>query len=862
MADKKIKGITIEIGGDVTPLSKALGEVNKKSNSLQSELRAVEKLLKLDPSNTELLAQKQKLLADAVSTSKDKLDILKKAQSQVEEQFKNGTMGEAEYREFQRQVIKAEQTLNSAEKANKNFADQLDDTGGEAKHAGDDTEKAGKQAKQSGDNAEKGGSGWEKLGKLASGAAKITVGAVAAIGTGAAVTGKALYNMSTDAAASTDNIDKQSQRLGMSRQAFQEWDYILGQNGVSIDTMNTAMKSMTTSMASLAEEGSKGEETLGKLGVTVDDLNNKSQEEIFEQAVVALQKMPEGYEKARLSQQLFGKQGQEMLPMLNQSKGSIEELKEKAHDLGMVMSDDSVSAGVKFTDSLDTLKRTMGGVKNNIAAEMLPGLSTLTDGFTSLISGQDGAADSIKDGAKSIVKSISGMIPKILSVIKTIVSTIVEIAPDIISALVDAFLELLPQLIDLAIQLMQSVLDAIANNTQMLVDVIMQLLTTIITFIIINLPLFIDAGLKIIIALINGIAQALPTIIQSIVDMIPKLVQAITDNLPFIIQAGITLILALVNGLITAIPQLLEALPTIITALLDGVLSAIPQLIDAGIQLLTSLVAALPEIITTIVEVLPEIIDGIITALLDNLPLIIQAGIDLLVALVEALPKIIIEIVKAIPKIITGIIDALIENLDKIIQAGIDLFIALIENLPKIIIEIVKAIPEIIKAIVEAFGSYYKKMGEIGLNLIKGLWEGIKDAGAWLWDKISGFFGDITDRIKDFFGIHSPSTLMENLIGKNLVKGIGVGFEVETPNLQDTINDNLSGVTAGLQTTLDAESAKINIGGNGTEQTGLGSIILNIDKFINNTDRDIDALTDQIADALENKIQRRREVFA
>ena len=112
----KIKGITIEIGGNTQPLNKALSDVNKKSKDLQSELRQVDKLLKLDPKNTELLAQKQKLLAEAAQNSKEKLDRLKTAQQQVNEQFARGEISEEQYRAFQREVAKAEQELKGFEK--------------------------------------------------------------------------------------------------------------------------------------------------------------------------------------------------------------------------------------------------------------------------------------------------------------------------------------------------------------------------------------------------------------------------------------------------------------------------------------------------------------------------------------------------------------------------------------------------------------------------------------------------------------------------------------------------------------------------------------------------------------------------
>lgn len=107
----KIKGLTIEIGGETTALNKALGEVNKHSRDLQSELRNVERLLKLDPKNTELLSQKQKILAESIDNTKKKLETLKEAEKQAQEQFKQGKIAEDQYRAIQREVIKTGQDL-------------------------------------------------------------------------------------------------------------------------------------------------------------------------------------------------------------------------------------------------------------------------------------------------------------------------------------------------------------------------------------------------------------------------------------------------------------------------------------------------------------------------------------------------------------------------------------------------------------------------------------------------------------------------------------------------------------------------------------------------------------------------------
>ena len=289
------------------------------------------------------------------------------------------------------------------------------------------------------------------------------------------------------------------------------------------------------------------------------------------------------------------------------------------------------------------------------------------------------------------------------------------------------------------------------------------------------LPTFINFAFQMIANIATGIAQALPTLVPSLVQLVADIVQVLIDNIPLLIDAALQLVTGLAQGIINAIPVLVAALPTLITSLIDGLLSSIPQIIQAGIDLLTSLITALPEIIATIVAAIPEIINGIITALLENIPLIIQAGIDLLVALIQALPQIITTIVQAIPQIISGIVNALVQNIPQIIQAGVQLFVALIQNLPTIIAEIVKAVPQIVSGIVSAFGSLVGEMAKAGANLLHGLWEGISSAAGWLWEKVSGWASSLVDGIKNFFGIHSPSTVFAE-IGTNMGEGVGVGF--------------------------------------------------------------------------------------
>lgn len=116
MARKRIQGITIELDGETQGLNKALQDVNKRSRDLQSELREVDRALKFNPGNTELLAQKQQLLAEQVENTTEKLNRLKKAQEQVEQQYKSGDIGVEQYRAFQREIIKTESQLDGFKK--------------------------------------------------------------------------------------------------------------------------------------------------------------------------------------------------------------------------------------------------------------------------------------------------------------------------------------------------------------------------------------------------------------------------------------------------------------------------------------------------------------------------------------------------------------------------------------------------------------------------------------------------------------------------------------------------------------------------------------------------------------------------
>lgn len=243
-----IRGINVVIGAETTGLSKALSDVNKKSRDIQSELRQVDRLLKLDPTNTELLAQKQKLLGDAVQNTSDKLNRLKSVQEQVNRQFERGEISEGQYRAFQREVVKTEQELAKLES-------QLQDTAPDFKKLGDEAEKASDRIKRAGESVKNVGE-------------KLSVGVTAPIAGVAAAATAASNELSRDLARLATNAEQAGVSMGIVDEAMREVYAITGEVDSSIEGLSNLMASgfdddkLTPAMEALAGAAIKFSDTL------------------------------------------------------------------------------------------------------------------------------------------------------------------------------------------------------------------------------------------------------------------------------------------------------------------------------------------------------------------------------------------------------------------------------------------------------------------------------------------------------------------------------------------------------------------------------------------------------------------------
>ena len=788
-------------------------EYRAACNSINSSLREINSEMKLataefadNASGAEALTKKQEILQKQLTEQAKKAEAAEEALKKMREAGIDPT--DPAYQKMQTNLNNTKAEMAKTEKQIKSTSEEL------------------KSSKVN----------WEAVGETVGKVGKAFGAALAALGAAAVGAASALAGLTVSASNYADDLITQATFTRQTTDDLQKYAYAARFIDVEVNTLTKSMAKNIKSMDSARKGSAEYADAYKKLGVSVTDANGelRNSNDVYWDCIDALGSIQNETERDALAMQLFGKSAQELNSVIEAGSEAFKELGDEAEQMGFILSEDAVNRLGAFNDKLQVLQAGAEGLKNAASLIALPFLDTLAgEGipimtkFSKAVMDAEGdvtkMADALGEGISDVLNLIVEKLPEFIDMgvqmVTSLISGIVSNAPTIASAavqivetLVEGIAELLPLLIEGAAQLIAGLATGLAKSLPKLVPTIVDVVLKIVQTLIDNIPLLIDAALQLITGLAQqliaglatGLAKSLPKLVPTIVDVVLKIVQTLIDNIPLLIDAALQLITGLAQGIINAIPVIVAALPQVITSLIDGLLSAIPQIIQAGIDLLTALVAALPEIIAAIVEAIPQIIDGIITALTENIPLIIQAGIDLLVALIQALPEIIVTIVQAIPQIISSIVNALIGNIDQIIMAGVQLFVALIQNLPTIIVEIVKAVPQIVSGIVQAFASLGGELVNAGANLLHGLWEGISGAASWLWEKVSGWASSLVSGIKDFFGIHSPSTVFAE-IGGNMADGVGVGFTDNMGGVEGDMTAAMGG--AGALTAAEAVNA-------------------------------------------------------
>lgn len=382
MASNRIKGITIDIGGNTTQLTKALSDVDKSLKDTQTQLKDVNKLLKLDPSNVELLRQKQDLLGKAVADTKTRQEELTKA---LEQAKKAGSTEDNQKQQdaLQRELIETTAQLKDLEKQYKSCAPQLEAFASKTKQAAEATK---------------------------------------GISTAAGVAAAGLVAMTVKSAQAADELATDAKVTGFSVEELQKLKYAADRVDVSYDTMTGSIAKLTKQMAS----ENKAFETLG-VAVKNADGSMRNATDVWYDAIEALGKVENGTERDALSMELFGKSAMEMAGIVDDGGASLRALGEEAEETGTIMSEDAVNDTVKFNDAIDKLRATASQsfmkAGASLAETLLPALEKLVEIVSKVLTWFANLDGTTKTVILTILALVAALSP-VLSLISTLVTVL------------------------------------------------------------------------------------------------------------------------------------------------------------------------------------------------------------------------------------------------------------------------------------------------------------------------------------------------------------------------------------------------------------------------------------------------------
>lgn len=436
----------------------------------------------------------------------------------------------------------------------------------------------------------------------------------------------------------------------------------------------------------------------------------------------------------------FAKQNYTMLDNLKLGYGGTKsEMERLLHDAQEL-------TGVKYDinnlndvyQAIHAVQEEMGitGTTAKEASETLEGSMAAAkaawDNFMNGSGSADQLADAFAVAAENIVDNLAEIIPRLAETLPALAVAIVAQIPGLVAAIVPAVVNTTKSIVAKA---KQAVLNFdFVSAAQTLVQKVDEFMRGD------GLGTFLGSLTAIFTGLVNGINSMLPTLLPALVGLIAYVTQTLINQLPALLTCALQLIQGLADGLLAALPVLISALPQIITSIVAFLIDSTPQILEAGIQLLMSLVDAIPTIIDACVAALPEIITSIVTTVTEGAPEILSAGIQLLMSLVDAIPTVVLNLVNAMPDIIVAIINGLIGALPQVFTAAKDLWGQITEAVPELLSKIANTVPYVIDGIVN----------------------GLADGASRVWEAACNLGRNILDGIKDFLGIHSPSTVMED----------------------------------------------------------------------------------------------------
>lgn len=821
MASRDLKGLTIEIGGDTSNLTTALKNVDKELSSLQSNLRTVNKALEFDPGNVNALTQKQKLLTDAIHETAKKLDTLKEAQRQADQQMANGVdVDQQAYRSLQSEIIRAEASLKDYNGQLEKVEGQLDGTA----DATDDVTESTKEANQ----------GWtvmkgviadliaDGIRKLIDGLKEATsymldvgmsfeagMSKVAAV-SGASAEDVALLTEKAKEMGTTTKFSASEAAEAFNYMAMAGWkaeDMISGIPGVlnlaaaAGEDLGTTSDIVTDALTAMGYSSADAGQLADVMAAASSNANTNvsMMGETFKYAAPLVGAMGYSMEDLAVATGLManagikGEQaGTSLRSIMTRLAAPVKESQEAMDALGISVKD-SEGNMLPMSDTLAQLREKFAGLseaeqiqyaKSLAGQEAMSGLLAIVnaspadfDKLSNAVYNSAGAAETM---AKVMEDNLQGDVTSLKSAVEGVAIAIYDQFSGALRDGVQAVRDFVAGSIsmdELFVRLGNAVsqaVEVIRGYLPQLGEMGLQLLSNLVQGIVSGIPKLITAAGEMVKSIGDGIKANMGDLISKGLDLINGLADSLTASLPTLVQNGVGMIRSLVKGLMDSLPELISRVPEIISKFANLINDNAPTIIAAGVGIIKDLIVGIIKAIPTLIQNIPKIITAIVDVwqafnwadLGRKAITLLKDGCLALVSAVKGAGKTILDaivnVIKNLPQSLANLGRTAISGLGNAIRGMLSTVKSAATTIFNGIVDVIKGLPA--------------KMLGIGKDLVKGLWNGISDMTGWVIDKIKGFGDSVLGGIKKFFGIASPSKVMRDQVGRYLAEGVGEGI--------------------------------------------------------------------------------------